>query len=185
MFRAARRHNPSSAWRKINGAIDMRVANVIRDMKAPVTLSQALRNGGPQSYNWHVVRDLQSQTKARLKASEPGKTWLAIKETVRPFCHRGSYSGFTNVYERMEWEAISPTITGGCTTPCKGRFGHPDKRRYTISVREAALLQSFPTSFRFITDRMDAACDMIGNAVPPLYAKLAGKQLLAALSAKN
>ena len=81
----------------------------------------------------------------------------------------------------MTWDDVSPTITGGCTTPCKGRFGHPDGCRYTISVREAALLQTFPQNYRFMTDRMDAVCDMIGNAVPPLYAKLAAKQVLTAI----
>ena len=82
----------------------------------------------------------------------------------------------------MAWDQASPTITSGCTTPCKGRFGHPDKRRYTISVREAALLQTFPKDYRLLTDQMDAVCDLIGNAVPPLYAKLAAKEVLAAIT---
>ena len=151
-------------------------------MFAPVTLRTALQNGGPQSHNWHVVRDLQTQTKKRLKAAQPGRTWLKIDESVRPHCHRNGYKGFTNVYGRMAWDQPSPTITGGCTTPCKGRFGHPDKRRYTISVREAALLQTFPENYRFVTDQMEAVCDLIGNAVPPIYAKLAGKKVLEALN---
>lgn len=157
------------------------VKDAIGHMGAPVTLSTALRDGGPQAYNWHVVRDLQPQTKERLRAAEPGQTWLKVDESVRPPCHRNGYDGFTNVYGRMAWNQASPTITGGCTTPCKGRFGHPDKRRYTISVREAALLQAFPENYRIATDQMDAACDMIGNAVPPLYARLAAKQALAAI----
>ncbi len=161
------------------------VRDAIGHMGAPVTLSTALGNGGPQSHNWHVVRDLQSQTKERLKAAEPGQTWLKVNESIRPRCHQNGYNGFTNVYGRMAWDQASPTITGGCTTPCKGRFGHPDKRRYTISVREAALLQAFPENYRFVTDQMDAACDMIGNAVPPLYAKLAAKEVLAALKERN
>ena len=106
-------------------------------------------------------------------------------EAVRPECHRNGYDGFTNVYGRMTWDQASPTITGGCTTPCKGRFGHPDKRRYTISVREAAVLQTFPGDYRFVTDQMDAVCDMVGNAVPPLYARLAAGQVLAALEARG
>jgi DNA (cytosine-5)-methyltransferase 1 len=85
----------------------------------------------------------------------------------------------------MAWDQASPTITGGCTTPCKGRFGHPDKRRYTISVREAALLQTFPAGYRFMTSQIDAVCDSIGNAVPPAYAKLAGKMVLAAIEARG
>jgi DNA (cytosine-5)-methyltransferase 1 len=82
----------------------------------------------------------------------------------------------------MAWDRPAPTVTGGCTTPCKGRVGHPDGRRYTISVREAALLQAFPEHYRFHTAQIDAVCDMIGNAVPPSYAKVVGKQILAALS---
>jgi DNA (cytosine-5)-methyltransferase 1 len=157
------------------------VRDAIGHMRAPVTLSTALRNGGPNAHGWHVVRDLQPQTKERLRAAQPGQTWLKVDESVRPLCHRNGYDGFTNVYGRMAWNEVAPTITGGCTTPCKGRFGHPDKRRYTISVREAAILQAFPENYRFVTDQMDAACDMIGNAVPPLYARLAGRQILTAI----
>jgi DNA (cytosine-5)-methyltransferase 1 len=158
------------------------VREVIGHMGAPVTLSTALANGGPRSYNWHVVRDLQPQTKARLSAAQPGQTWLKIDESVRPRCHQNGYAGFTNVYGRMAWNQASPTITSGCTTPCKGRFGHPDKRRYTISVREAAILQAFPENYYFATDQMEAVCNMIGNAVPPLYAKLAAGKILAAMN---
>lgn len=161
------------------------VREAIGHMDAPVTLSAALRNGGPRAHNWHVVRDLQPQTKERLMAAQPGHTWLKVDESVRPQCHRNGYNGFTNVYGRMAWDQASPTITGGCTTPCKGRFGHPDKRRYTISVREAALLQTFPENYRFVTDQMDAVCDMIGNAVPPHYAKLAGEKVLEALNSRR
>ncbi|HUS58094.1 MAG TPA: DNA cytosine methyltransferase [Planctomycetota bacterium] len=161
------------------------VRDAIGHMQAPATLSMALSKGGPQAYNWHVVRDLQPQTKERLRAAEPGQTWLKIDELVRPDCHQNGYDGFTNVYGRMAWDQASPTITGGCTSSCKGRFGHPDRRRYTISVREAALLQAFPERYRFVTDRMDAVCDMIGNAVPPLYARLAAKEALSAIRKHN
>jgi len=158
------------------------VREAIGHMADPVTLKAALANGGPQSYNWHVVSDLQPQTKERLRAAKPGQTWLSVDEPVRPRCHRNGYDGFTNVYGRMAWDHVSPTITGGCTTPCKGRFGHPDRRRYTISVREAALLQTFPEDYRFVTDQMEAVCGLIGNAVPPLYARLVGKQILSAIN---
>ena len=161
------------------------VREAIGHMDKPVTLKTALKTGGPLSHNWHVVRDLLPRTKVRLRAAEPGKTWRTVDESLRPLCHRNGYNGFTNVYGRMAWDQVSPTITGGCTTPCKGRFGHPDGRRYTISVREAALLQTFPRNYRFMTDQMDAVCDMIGNAVPPLYAKLAAKQVLNAITGQD
>ena len=158
------------------------VREAIKGMEAPVTLKTALSNGGPQAHNWHVVRDLQPQVKRRLEAAIPGQTWLKIDESIRPKCHRDGYKGFANTYGRMVWDQISPTITGGCTTASKGRFGHPDKSRYTISVREAALLQTFPRNYRFITDRMEAVCNLIGNAVPPLYAKLVAQKILTALN---
>ena len=157
------------------------VRQTIRQMNAPVTLKKSRRSGGPMLHDWHVVRDLLPRTKKRLRAARPGKTWLTVDESLRPRCHQNSYKGFTNVYGRMAWDEVAPTITGGCTTPCKGRFGHPDRRRYTISVREAAHLQTFPDDYKFVTDSMEAVCDMIGNAVPPLYAKLAGSQVLNAL----
>ena len=155
--------------------------DVIGGSTTPVTLKQSLRGGGPQKFNWNVVRDLQDQTKDRLKAAKPGKTWLTVSPSLRPSCHKGDYEGFTNVYGRMSWKLPSPTITGGCTTPCKGRFGHPDKRRLTISVREAATIQTFPDNYRFRSNKIDAVCDMIGNAVPPAYAKLVGTQILRTL----
>jgi DNA (cytosine-5)-methyltransferase 1 len=162
-----------------------RVRDVIGHLSAPITFKRAMKRGGPQRHNWHVVRDIQPHTKQRLKAAQPGKTWLNLDEALRPECHRGGYYGFTNVYGRMAWNAVSPTITGGCTTPCKGRFGHPDRRRYTISVREAALLQSFSERYRFETNQIDAVCEMIGNAVPPVYAKLVGRKVLKTLNANR
>ncbi|MBU0514051.1 MAG: DNA cytosine methyltransferase [Proteobacteria bacterium] len=152
-------------------------------MQKPVTLSQAKRAGGPREFNWHVVRDLQPQTKARLDAAIPGKTWLNVKEKIRPKCHQGGYRGFTNSYGRMSWDQVSATITAGCTTACKGRFGHPDPKRTTISVREAAILQTFPEDYQFASDKIDAVCQMIGNAVPPRFAQALGMQVKASLEA--
>lgn len=156
--------------------------DVIAESTRPVPLKRSYSAGGPQKFSWNVVRDLQAQTKGRLKAAKPGKTWLTVSPSLRPSCHKGDYEGFTNVYGRMSWKLPSPTITGGCTTPCKGRFGHPDRRRLTISVREAATIQTFPKDYRFRSNKIDAVCDMIGNAVPPAYAKLVGAQVLRSLN---
>jgi DNA (cytosine-5)-methyltransferase 1 len=149
--------------------------DVIAEQTKPITLSKAHKKGGPRKHKWHVVRDLQPQVAVRLNAAIPGKTWLSLKKSVRPKCHRGDYNGFTNVYGRMSWQQTPVTMTGGCTTACKGRFGHPNKNRTTISVREAALIQTFPRGYKFDTDCMEAVCDMIGNAVPPKFAFVAGK----------
>lgn len=150
----------------------------------PTRMNEVMEDdGGPEAANWHVVRTLQPQTKARLKAAVPGATWLTVDEKLRPDCHKGTYEGFTNVYQRMIWDRVSPTITSGCTTPAKGRFGHPDRRRTTISVREAAMIQTFPRDYEFATSHIDAVCEMIGNAVPPRFARAVGRKLLSTLGA--
>ncbi len=161
------------------------VRRAIGHLGAPLTLADVVRNGGPHRYNWHVARELQPQTKLRLRAATPGKTWLTVDEQLRPECHQQNYKGFMNTYGRMTWDDVSPTITAGCTTPCKGRFGHPDRRRYAISVREAAILQSFPEIYGFRTNQIDNTCDLIGNAVPPLFARAVGTAIRKALAARN
>ncbi len=79
-------------------------------------------------------------------------------------CHRG-HDGHYDVYGRMWWNRPAPTITGGCNKPSKGRFIHPDQHR-AITLREAALLQTFPATARFAGSR-DRIAEQIGNAVPP------------------
>ncbi len=141
-----------------------------------MTVGKAKGKRAPRAVNWHVVRDLEPQTRARLRAARPGRTWLEIDDDLRPECHRGDYAGFSNVYGRMRWNQVPVTITAGCTTACKGRFGHP-QRLNTISVREAASIQTFPKSYRLATDFMHVACDTIGNAVPPMFAEHLGRAI--------
>lgn len=95
-------------------------------------------------------------------------------------CHK-KCEGFKDVYGRMRWDAVAPTITGGCLNPSKGRFLHPEEDR-PITAREAALLQSFPPTYRFSTDRgMYAVAAMIGNALPPEFIRRQAMQVAAVL----
>lgn len=83
-------------------------------------------------------------------------------------CHKG-FDGFKDVFGRMAWDVVAPTITGGCFNPSKGRFLHPDEDR-CITLREAALLQSFPKDYRFdLSAGKQATALMIGNALPPEF----------------
>lgn len=85
-------------------------------------------------------------------------------------CHRRT-NGFFDVYGRMAWDDMAPTITSGCINPSKGRFLHPSQNR-AITLREAALLQGFPPKYRFSTKKgMEGVAEMIGNALPPEFAK--------------
>jgi len=84
-------------------------------------------------------------------------------------CHLKRPDGYLDVYGRMSWEDVAPTITGGCNSPSKGRFIHPEENR-AITLREAALLQTFPPKYKFSTLRgKDAIALMIGNALPPEF----------------
>lgn len=172
-----------------NGVQDKKPWVTVRDtigpIKAPPTvLADAKKQGTPQDLDWHIIRQLSSDNLKRIKAAKPGKSWTVIPESLRPNCHKGDYKGFSNVYGRMLWDQPSPTITGGCTTLSKGRFGHPDANR-TISVREAALLQSFPSDYVFDTPYMGHVCDIIGNALPPLFAKKLAESCFKSLQPSN
>ena len=83
-------------------------------------------------------------------------------------CHKRC-NGFNDVYGRMAWDDVSPTITSGCFNPSKGRFLHPEEDR-AITLREAALLQGFPRRYKFPSSRgKSAVATMIGNALPPQF----------------
>jgi DNA (cytosine-5)-methyltransferase 1 len=83
-------------------------------------------------------------------------------------CHK-KCDGFKDVYGRMAWNDVAPTITTGCFNPSKGRFLHPDEDR-AITMREAALLQGFPCEYEFPAARSKSGVAlMIGNALPPPF----------------
>jgi len=87
-------------------------------------------------------------------------------------CHLKGAGGYLDVYGRMSWGKVSPTITGGCISPSKGRFLHPDQDR-AITLREAATLQTFPKNYYFsLSAGRDHAALMIGNALPPKFIKV-------------
>ena len=98
----------------------------------------------------HIPRDGGS------RSSLPAELELA--------CHVGS-NAFPDVYGRMPWHDVAPTLTTGCTDITKGRFGHPHQNR-AITLREAARLQSFDDDYVFEGNASDIA-RQIGNAVPP------------------
>ncbi|MGA0201315.1 MAG: DNA cytosine methyltransferase [Prochlorotrichaceae cyanobacterium] len=64
----------------------------------------------------------------------------------------------------MWWNKVAPTLTTGCTDVTRGRFAHPRDDR-AITLREAALLQTFPSYYKFIGNRT-AIATQLGNAVP-------------------
>ena len=89
------------------------------------------------------------------------------------------HSYMCSVYGRMRWDEPAPTMTTQCTSLGTGRFGHPSQNR-AISLREAALLQSFPSSYDFVeSDQIQSGqlARHIGNAVPVLLGRAIGTSL--------
>lgn len=99
-------------------------------------------------------------------------------------CHL-KCDGFKDVYGRMAWDDVAPTITGGCINPSKGRFLHPSRNR-AITLREAALLQGFPKGYRIsLRQGRYRAAMLIGNALPPEFVKRHAAQLLKSLRPRS
>jgi DNA (cytosine-5)-methyltransferase 1 len=76
----------------------------------------------------------------------------------------------------MSWNGVSPTITTQFASYGSGRFGHPEQDR-AISLREGALLQTFPISYDFGDLPASKLCRHIGNAVPPQLGVVIGKAI--------
>lgn len=121
-----------------------------------------------------ALHDLSSPRRtARIKAliaavPKNGGSRHSLPPEMQLKCHLKT-TGFNDVYGRMHWDQVSPTITSGCTNPSKGRFLHPNEDR-PITLREAAILQGFPRTYKFDTSHgKEAISLMIGNALPPPF----------------
>lgn len=126
----------------------------------------------------HTAATLSEMNIRRIRASKPGGTWRDWDESLRADCHRKpSGKTYPGVYARMEWDAPSPTMTTQCFGYGNGRFGHPEQDR-AITLREAAILQSFPPTYVFLRPEEKVAFKelgrWIGNAVPVRLAEKIG-----------
>ncbi len=130
----------------------------------------------------HRACNLSSLNLKRIQESKPGGSWKDWPAHLRSPCHQ-SESGETypSVYGRMEWDAPSPTMTTQFFGYGNGRFGHPEQNR-AISIREGAILQSFPKKYKFhppgkkmSTQRLGR---LIGNAVPVRLGAAIGRAII-------
>lgn len=118
----------------------------------------------------HTASTLTPKNLQRIRASKPGGTWRDWPQHLVSACHRAeSGRTYPGVYGRMTWDQPAPTMTTQCYGFGNGRFGHPEQDR-AISLREAAILQSFPRSYEFMPPdgevNFTALGRLIGNAVP-------------------
>jgi DNA (cytosine-5)-methyltransferase 1 len=145
--------------------------------KKPITVRKAIGNqprikAGKthKKDRVHTAASLSEINLKRIKASKPGGTWRDWPKRMVAACHKeATGKTYGSVYGRMVWDEPAPTMTTQCYGFGNGRFGHPTQAR-AISLREAAILQSFPKRYKFI-DKDDevsvtALGRLIGNAVP-------------------
>jgi DNA (cytosine-5)-methyltransferase 1 len=119
----------------------------------------------------HQAANLSELNLRRIRASRQGGNWNDWPADLRLPCHT-EVDGYTDVYGRMDWSRPAPALTTRCISYSNGRFGHPDQDR-AISVREAALLQTFDDDFEFVGNLASMA-KQIGNAVPVRLAEALG-----------
>ena len=128
-----------------------------------------MRKGSKILYN-HMATKHSALALERLSLIPPnaGKEILP-KEHITKSVYSGTWS-------RMKQNDVAVTITTRFDTPSSGKFTHPFLNR-AITVREAARLQSFPDTFKFIGSKM-SQMKQVGNAVPPLLARKIGRVIM-------
>ena len=123
----------------------------------------------------HRAAGLSARNMERVKSTPEGGGHGDWPEELKLDCHK-DFSGYSDVYGRMSWDAPASGLTTRCISYSNGRFGHPDQDR-AISIREAACLQTFPEDFVF-KGGMGSMAKQIGNAVPVRLAELIGQTFI-------
>ncbi len=137
----------------------------------------------------HYASSLSEKNLRRIRQSKPGGTWRDWDADLQLSCHKKSTGrSYPSVYGRMSWDEPSPTITSQFFGYGNGRFGHPEQDR-AISLREGAILQSFPKDYQFIDPENPSTTRQIGlqigNAVPVELGRIIGVSILNGLEGKR
>jgi len=134
------------------------------------TVADAISGMAPPGESGDSLHDLPERRTKKVKRlikriPKDGGSRKDLGKRYQLKCHKRC-EGFKDVYGRMAWDKVAPTITSGCTNPSKGRFLHPEEDR-AITLREAALLQTFSADYHFSLKKgKGKAAVMIGNALP-------------------
>jgi len=122
----------------------------------------------------HVCPSMGELSLARLQAiPKNGGSWIDIPEDKAylriPSMNVNKPGSFPDIYGRLAWDRVAPTVTRECSHPGNGRYCHPEQDRL-LSVREMALIQGFPEDYTFVGS-LSMKYRQIGDAVPPLVAR--------------
>lgn len=173
---------PIDVPKAATGEVPVTVRAAIADLP-PLKAGQAAKDDA-----LHVACKLSPTNLKRIKASKPGGTWRDWPEQLRAACHmKETGETYPSVYGRMTWDDPAPTMTTQCFGYGNGRFGHPEQDR-AITLREAAILQSFPKEYSFLPDgeapTFAKVGMLIGNAVPPKLGEAIGRAVQSHIAAQ-
>lgn len=167
-----------------------------RASRPPVTVRAAigglerLRAGETsRSDRLHKSRNLSPRNMRRIQKSKQWGTWRDWDSRLRSRCHtHGNGQSYGSVYGRMAWDRPAPTITTQFHGFGTGRFGHPRQNR-ALSLREGAMLQTFPRRYSFLGRNEEASFvkigKLIGNAVPVKLGTAIGRCIVSHLEDKG
>lgn len=140
-----------------------------------------MREGATRDLHNHYAPKLSKQNLDRLAALSAGQDWRDLPVELLPEgMKRAKRKDHTRRYSRMTWEGIPRSIITRFRDPKSGEYTHPEQHR-TISIREAARIQSFPDRFVF-EGSYSEQYDQVGNAVPAILAEAIGREVSACLA---
>lgn len=139
--------------------------------------------------NLHFTTKLTDINLKRIKSSVPNGTWEDWDKNLWLNCHKKETGKtYKSVYGRMSWDEPAPTITTQFYNYGTGRFGHPEQNR-ALTIREASILQSFPSNYKFVEKGKNVLLTKIGthigNAVPVNLGFAIGKSIIKHLKEKD
>lgn len=158
--------------------------HVIRYLPRDWKLFARLQPGDqyPQAHAMAVKMFEEALASLRAEDKAPRKNSAAWHELRASFVPPYDVSKFPNKWRKMEPDLPARTLMAHLGKDSYSHIHYDNAQGRTISVREAARLQSFPDGFIF-SGTMNPAFRQIGNAVPPLLAKAVAAKINEALRA--
>lgn len=141
-------------------------------------MRRGLKGGDRAVITEHICRDVREDDMEAFRLLDPGGTYADLPERLQ----RYRSDMFTDKYKRLSWPELSRTITAHIAKDGYW-YIHPDQHR-TLSIREAARIQTFPDDFRF-AGAQTHRYRQIGNAVPPLLGRAVGEAVMHCMTTES